>query len=186
MGKEEPKPNYPITPLLCEPGEGRSYGASIYWSGVVVSTLAKQPLGEFIQENIFNPLGMTSSTYQPQERPDISSKLLQMVRRDLDRLLPAEVDMRQLICSVPNVTSLLADLISPSSRLLKESIDLLFAPQFAPSSAALSALRNDTEAYAAPAGKRRREWLYIYYHRYVPYYCHSLPFHYPDLPLHTY
>ena len=76
-----------------------------------------------------------------------------MVIRDGDRLLPAKYPLRELITSVPDLVTLLADLISHSSKLLNaEHQDLLFAPQFAPSSTALSYIRRDTENYAAPAG----------------------------------
>jgi len=47
---------------------------------------------------------------------------------------------------------LFADLIGHSFKFLnKGNIDLLFEPQFSPSSTALSYIRNDTENYAAPA-----------------------------------
>jgi CubicO group peptidase (beta-lactamase class C family) len=141
------------TPLLFEPGEGWRYGASIEWTSRLIYRLTKQPLGQYNQEHIFNPLGITSSTYYPQNHPDISSRILKMVRRDVDRLLPADYQVRELVSNVPDMATLLADLISPSSKLLKkENIDFLFAPQIAPSSAALSYLRRDTESYAAPAG----------------------------------
>lgn len=141
------------TPLLFEPGQGWMYGASIEWTSRLVSRLVKQPLGEYIQEHVFMPLGMMSSTFYPQDRPDLSSRNLKMVRRDGDLLLPVDYKLRELICSIPDITALFIDLLSASSKvLLKESIDLLFAPQFAPSSVALSYIRRDTENYAAPAG----------------------------------
>lgn len=141
------------TPLLFEPGEGWMYGASIEWTSLLISRLTKQPLGQYIQEHIFESLGMTSSTYHPQNHPNIYSRILEMVMRDGDDLVPIKFPVRELVSSVPDIAALLADLISGSSRLLKQdSIELLFAPQFAPSSAALSLLRRDTETYAAPAG----------------------------------
>lgn len=156
---EERKANYPpvgeafSTPLLFEPGEGWMYGASIEWTSRLIYRLTNQPLGQYNQENIFDPLGMTSSTYYPQDHPDISSRILKMVRRDVDCLLSVDYPVRELVSSVPDMATLLADLISPSSKLLKkENIDFLFTPQFAPSSAALSYIRRDTENYAAPAG----------------------------------
>ena len=141
------------TTLLFEPGEGWLYGANIGWTSVPAPRLTNQRLDEFVQEHIFNPLDMKSSTYQPQNHPDICPKALQMVIRDGDRLLPAKYPLRELMTSVTDLASLLADLISPSSKLLNaEHQDLLFAPQFAPSSAALSYIRRDTENYATPAG----------------------------------
>ena len=76
-----------------------------------------------------------------------------MVVRHEGRLVPAKYPLRELICSVPDLANLLVDLVSPSSKLLKPDLqDLLFVPQFAPLSAALSAIRRDTENYAAPTG----------------------------------
>jgi CubicO group peptidase (beta-lactamase class C family) len=141
------------TPLLFEPGEGWVYGASLDWTSLLVSRLTNQTLGKYIQENIFNPPGMTSSLHDPQNHPYISSRILQMVRREGDTLLPANYPLRELVSSVSDLGTLLSDLMSPSSKLLKqESLDLVFAPQFAPSSSALSYIRHDTENYAAPAG----------------------------------
>jgi len=158
---EEPKANYSpymdfqakdyrpneeafSTPLLFEPGEGWMYGASLDWTSLLVSRLTNQTLGKYIRENIFNPLGMASSLYDPQNYPEISSRILQMVRREGDSLLPANYPLRELVSSVSDLGNLLSDLMSPSSKLLKEG--------FALSSSALSYIRHDTENYAAPAG----------------------------------
>ncbi|MCJ1313764.1 hypothetical protein MMC25_007444, partial [Agyrium rufum] len=142
------------TPLLFEPGEGWLYGANIGWLSAFVSRLTNQRLDEYIQENIFDPLGIKSTTYKPQDRPELAAKALQMVwRQDNRPLQAAKYPLQELISSVSDLSSLLADLISPSSKILnRTSQDLLFAPQFAPSSLALSAIRSDTENYAAPAG----------------------------------
>jgi CubicO group peptidase (beta-lactamase class C family) len=141
------------TPLLFEPREGWMYGASIEWTSLLISRLTKQRLQQYIQENIFNPLGMTSSTYQPQTHPELAARALQMVRRDGDRLLPVNYPLKELIVSVPDLGILLADLISPSSLLLEaETQDLLFMPQFESESRAREYIRRDAENYAAPAG----------------------------------
>lgn len=51
-----------------------------------------------------------------------------MVRRDEDRVLPVDCQVEELVSSGPNIATLLAHLVSPSSKLLeKENIDLLFA-----------------------------------------------------------
>lgn len=139
---------------MFEPGEGWMYGASIDWTARFVSKLTRLPLDQYIQNHIFDLLSMTCSTLQPEKHSEICSKRLPMVMRDRDSLLPVENEPgRELISSVSDVLTLLADLMSSSSKLLtKESIDLVFAPQFAPSSTALSCLRQDIENYAAPAG----------------------------------
>jgi CubicO group peptidase (beta-lactamase class C family) len=148
-----PLPDAFSTPLLFEPEQGWMYGASIEWTEALVSRLVKQPIGKYVYEQIFTPLGMASSKYDPQNHPEICSRILQMVRRDGDRLLPAENQVIGLVSSVPDLCALFADLMSSSSSILKtEYIDLLFEPQFAPGSSAFSYIRSDTENYAAPAG----------------------------------
>lgn len=138
-------------PLLFEPGEGWAYGASIAWTQLLVSRLTDQPLPQYVQENIFNPLGIASSTYHPQSNPELSSRLLQTVRRGPEGLVPVDEEPIGLISSVSDLLSLLADLLAPSPTLLtEETASLLFTPQV-PSSNALSALRADT-SNAVPAG----------------------------------
>jgi len=114
-----------IPPLLFESGEGWRYGASIEWIHRLVERLIKLLLGQYIHENILNVLGMTSSMYAPHYRPDVSSRILQMVRRDGDRLVPVKSPLRrELVSSAPDMAILLADLIGHSSKLLfKENIE---------------------------------------------------------------
>ncbi|KAF2669632.1 hypothetical protein BT63DRAFT_455614 [Microthyrium microscopicum] len=119
-------------PLLFGPGEGWSYGASIEWTVILLARLTKKPLPQYIDENIFGPLDMNSSTFAPQGRKDISSNMLQMVRGQGTELLSVEG-----MISAP--------------ILEKDTARLLFAPQFSVSSKARYSLRHDTENYAAPA-----------------------------------
>jgi CubicO group peptidase (beta-lactamase class C family) len=142
-------------PLLYEPREGWMYGASVEWTEALVSRLTGVGLGKYVQEHIFDPLNMSSSTYFPQNNPGICSKLLQMVRRDGDKNLPVDFPVGQmgLVCSASDISKLFIDLTSPSSKLLRKDLqDLLFTPQFAPSSATRAIIRRDTEMYAIPTG----------------------------------
>jgi CubicO group peptidase (beta-lactamase class C family) len=153
---EEPRTDYRKidegwnTPLLFEPGEGWHYGASIGFTQALIQKLTNKSFVPWVQEHIFDPLGMSSSTYSPQDNPDISSKLLQKVRRVPDGSLEAAGGAQGLVCSVPSMLSLMTDLISSSSQILtKESIDLLFEPQFTPTSAALLHLRQSADGMYA-------------------------------------
>jgi CubicO group peptidase (beta-lactamase class C family) len=129
------------------------YGASIEWTAALVIRLTNQDLEAYTQAHIFKPLAMTSSTYRPQAHPDMTARLLHMVMRQDGQLIPVEYEVREMLSSVPDLTRLFADLLSPSSVILsREHQDLLFAPQFAASSAARAAIRCDTENYAAPTG----------------------------------
>ena len=130
-------------------------GASVEWTQALVSRLTGVGIGKYVQEHIFDPLNMSSSTYFPQDNPEISSKLLQMVRRDGHKVLLVDFPIEQmgLVCSASDIGKLFIDLLSPSPKLLRKELQgLLFAPQFAPSSAARAAIRRNTEMYAIPAG----------------------------------
>lgn len=141
-------------PLMCEPGEGWHYGHSVHWLQVFVERASKQKFVSYVHEHIFTPLGMNSATYISSDRQDVRSKMLQMVRRDKDgSLVPAPGNDGGLTWSMANIQAVLADLISPEPKILKkETLEVFFQPQFAPTSAALKALRADTENYEAPAG----------------------------------
>ncbi|KAJ6512907.1 beta-lactamase family protein [Mycena sanguinolenta] len=147
-------------PLLFDPGAGYCYGGSAYFTGLLLIRLldstTKQTMGEFIQANIFDSLGMGHSTLSPQTREDVHGRLLQMVRRAPEGLVPLEQEMRDMAVSAGDLGALLADLIAPigSKILTSASVDLLFAPQLAPGRKALADLNGakERENYAAPAG----------------------------------
>ncbi|MBQ7185088.1 MAG: serine hydrolase [Clostridia bacterium] len=50
-------------PLAFEPGEKWMYGFSIDVLGAVIEVLSGQTLGEYLKENIFDPLGMTDTGF---------------------------------------------------------------------------------------------------------------------------
>jgi methyl acetate hydrolase len=52
-----------MQPLMFDPGEDWQYGIAIDWIGYLVQEVSGQPLGEYMQEHIFQPLGMTSTGY---------------------------------------------------------------------------------------------------------------------------
>ncbi|KAK3348962.1 beta-lactamase family protein [Lasiosphaeria hispida] len=143
-------------PLVFEPGEGFAYGCSIHWTQLLVGRLAGKGLGflEYIQENILDPLGMTSSTYMPRDNTDIWERRLRMVEREGKDLVPADDATQGLTCSISDVGKILIDLISPSPTLLKIPglIDLLFKGQLNPGSTSIMDLRSDQENYNFCAG----------------------------------
>jgi CubicO group peptidase (beta-lactamase class C family) len=125
--------------------------AFIYFSSLS-KLYPKQRFVTYIQNHVFEPLGMTSSAYIQSD--EITSRLLQAVERKADgKLVPAPGALNGLTCSIPDFRALLLDLISPKPKTLKRgNMDMLFEPAFEPSSKALIALRADTENYAAPSG----------------------------------
>jgi methyl acetate hydrolase len=52
-----------VQPLVFEPGTQWDYGISIDWIGRLVVEASGQPLGAYMQANIFEPLGMASTGY---------------------------------------------------------------------------------------------------------------------------
>jgi CubicO group peptidase (beta-lactamase class C family) len=69
-------------PLLFEPGEGWAYSTGIDWAGVMVTRATGKSLEDYMQENIFKPLGMTSTTFYPERYPEIAKRLASMAVRD--------------------------------------------------------------------------------------------------------
>ncbi|KAL1645043.1 hypothetical protein SLS58_004114 [Diplodia intermedia] len=157
-------------PLLYEPGEGWAYGGGTDWVGKLVErlTLKQQKeapttprvqtdqgiLEDYFIANIFTPLGMKSSTFLLSRRPDLRARLVQTVQRSSDpdeNFVPAAVwhadppvdcmGGRGVYSTVEDYTAVLRDLLQPSSKLLKkDTVDMLFAPQLQPGSAAHRAL----------------------------------------------
>ncbi|KAJ7766473.1 beta-lactamase family protein [Mycena maculata] len=137
-------------PLLFDPGAGYCYGNSVVWTVLLISRLSDgQSLSDCLKEHVFAPLEMDASSFAPQAHPE---RLLQMVRRT-DAGLVAVEPSPDMACSMRDLGKLFADLLKPAPTILRpETVDLLFAPQFAPGDQPLKDLRGDTENYAAPAG----------------------------------
>ncbi len=60
-------------PLLFDPGERWNYGIGIDWAGKMVEAVSGQTLGQFMQDRIFAPLGMTSTAFRP--TPEMSARM---------------------------------------------------------------------------------------------------------------
>ncbi|MDG1837577.1 MAG: serine hydrolase [Phycisphaerales bacterium] len=52
-------------PLVCEPGSRFEYGISIDVLGRVIEVVSGQTFGTYLQANLFEPLGMTDTTFFP-------------------------------------------------------------------------------------------------------------------------
>lgn len=142
-------------PLIFEPGEGFAYGYSVYWIELLIARL-RGNFYDYVQKQIFDRIGMTSSTYRVKERPDLFDGRLRMMKRDNEQLacIPTQDTAHGLLCSARDIGAILSDLISPSSRLLSsESVDLLFTGQLTPASNALAMLRGNDDNYSFCSGK---------------------------------
>lgn len=65
------------TPLRFAPGEGWYYGTSYDWAARLLRILTKTSLEDYMRTNIFDPLGISSSTtFRPDKIPDSTDRLL--------------------------------------------------------------------------------------------------------------
>jgi methyl acetate hydrolase len=74
------------TPLLFDPGERWFYGIGIDWAGKMVEAVSGQRLGQYLSQNLFAPLGMTSIAYKI--TPGMRSRLAKIHQREGDKLVP--------------------------------------------------------------------------------------------------
>jgi len=74
-------------PLMFDPGERWEYGISIDWIGKLVEVTSGQSLGTYMQENIFSPLGMSSTGYRIS--PDMEARRASAHQRGQDGNLAA-------------------------------------------------------------------------------------------------
>ena len=68
------------TPLLFDPGEKWDYGINIDWAGKMVEAVSGKRLGAYMAENLFTPLGMTSTAFKI--TPDMRARLAKIHQRD--------------------------------------------------------------------------------------------------------
>lgn len=71
-------------PLLFEPGEGWMYGAGTDWAGEAIARINNTTLEEFMRVNIWEPLGMTSTSFHPENRPGMMDRLVVLYERTGD------------------------------------------------------------------------------------------------------
>ncbi len=75
------------TPLLFDPGEKWYYGINIDWAGKMVEAASRQKLVAYLQQNLFSPLGMTSTAFKI--TPAMRARVAKIHQRvDDDKLEP--------------------------------------------------------------------------------------------------
>jgi CubicO group peptidase (beta-lactamase class C family) len=75
------------TPLTFEPGTPGQwrYGVGLDWAGKIVERLNSDVrLGEYMEANIFRPLGMKDTTFRPLQRKDLMERMSSRVERQQD------------------------------------------------------------------------------------------------------
>ncbi|RFU25797.1 hypothetical protein B7463_g10540, partial [Scytalidium lignicola] len=140
-------------PLIFEPATSWSYGVGIDWAGQMVERVNNnQSLGSYMEEHIWKPLGMKSTTFRLNERSDIVARRSDMTMREPKgtlipsptRFFPEDTPDDQggggLYSSPADYVKILIALLKNDGTLLTpESIDTLFTPYL--SAAAADALR---------------------------------------------
>jgi CubicO group peptidase (beta-lactamase class C family) len=56
-------------PLMFDPGEGWVYGIGVDWAGYMVQQVDGRPVDQFCREEIFQPLGMTNTSFEAGNMP---------------------------------------------------------------------------------------------------------------------
>ncbi|OIW30087.1 putative D-aminoacylase, partial [Coniochaeta ligniaria NRRL 30616] len=74
-------------PLMFEPGTDWRYGIGTDWAGRMIERVTGLSLGGFMDQNIWQPLGMTSTSFRLAERPDIRALKADMSQRGADDTL---------------------------------------------------------------------------------------------------
>jgi CubicO group peptidase (beta-lactamase class C family) len=81
-------------PLMFDPGERWEYGINIDFVGKMIEAVSGKRLGEYLQENLFAPLGMNSTAFRI--TPDMRSRLAKVhLRSKNGTLAPMEFVMTQ-------------------------------------------------------------------------------------------
>ncbi|KAL3428511.1 beta-lactamase family protein [Phlyctema vagabunda] len=130
-------------PLVYDPGEGWCYGGGLDWAGRLVERLNdNMRLGEYMEKNIWRPLGMTSTTFNIAADEALKQRLMGMSARTpagglvplLDPVYatPAQDDCGGIgsYSTAPDYMKVVTALLQADERILKKSsIDEMFKPQ---------------------------------------------------------
>ncbi|KAF2802732.1 beta-lactamase [Mytilinidion resinicola] len=131
-------------PLLFEPGKGWEYGIGLDWAGRILEILSDCTLEEYMQRNIFESLGISSSTFYISDHPELASRRAGIGFRSspneplTSRAEPAPSNLPLArggngIYTTPNdYAKLLGALINTDNGILEpESLEEFFKPQLA-------------------------------------------------------
>ncbi|RHZ61815.1 serine hydrolase domain-containing protein [Aspergillus thermomutatus] len=149
-------------PLGFQPGAGWMYGAGLDWAGRVVERVTGRTLGEYMQQRIFNPLGITDAQFYPVTREDLRPRLVDLNPQDPDALGRAVLggggDMNKqgrgdfgghgLFMSGTSYVKILHSLLASDGKLLRPAtIDQMFQHRLTPQATA-----GHQAAVASPMG----------------------------------
>jgi CubicO group peptidase (beta-lactamase class C family) len=129
-------------PLLYGPGEGWAYSVSIDWAGKMVERVNQGVrLGEYMKQHIWEPLGMSSTGFRPEENEHIRSHLCATTARTPSgELVPSpsysspnphdDLGGGGLYSSSRDYLKVLIALLKNDGQILKpETVKQMFQPQ---------------------------------------------------------
>lgn len=135
-------------PLLFEPGTSWSYGTSIDWAGKVIERVTDKTLEQLVQEGIAKPLGLSSMTFFPYEKPDLGGKIPGLTMRVPDGNLMLHTEPFMNIdpidgmgghggySNLEDYLKVQRSLLANDGKLLKpETVEMMFTPQLTPEAA---------------------------------------------------
>jgi methyl acetate hydrolase len=79
------------TPLLFDPGDKWYYGINIDWAGKMVEAVSGKRLGAYMEENLFAPLGMSSTAFKI--TPAMRERLAKIHQRGDDDALTPQLEL---------------------------------------------------------------------------------------------
>ncbi|KAI0892734.1 beta-lactamase family protein [Annulohypoxylon nitens] len=131
-------------PLLFDPGEGWAYGTGLDRVGQLVEKLSGMSLNEYMINNIWDPLGATSSTFFPNQHSNINARRVPMAyRKDPDGPAVEKPEIptvttglkvafggHGLFSTMPDYFKMIHSLLMDDEKLLrKETTESIFQPQ---------------------------------------------------------
>jgi CubicO group peptidase (beta-lactamase class C family) len=132
------------TPIKFAPGDGWFYGAAYDWAGHLLTLVTGLSLEDYMQQHLFKPLGMTSTTFWPRRLPNWKARSLAFAIRDDDKSRlgpgqsPVPLDEHEMdsggagLFSTPEDYGNLLRGVLCGAILSPETTDLLFTPQLTP------------------------------------------------------
>lgn len=76
------------TPFKFAPGDGWYYGTAMDWAGLLLEMITGQKLGEYMEQNIFEPLGINDTGFWPEKLPQTKNRAAVYSYRKGDALEP--------------------------------------------------------------------------------------------------
>ncbi|KAL5374959.1 hypothetical protein DPSP01_011539 [Paraphaeosphaeria sporulosa] len=129
-------------PRIAEAGEAWNYGTNLDWASLLVERLTKIPFEDHVTQNIAEPLGIKSWTWHLSRKPEVAQELMQMSERQADgTLAPSKTPIWEepeaerggagMYSTIDDYMRMLADTLKECPTILKkETMDLMFTPQF--------------------------------------------------------